>query len=363
MKLLTASLAAVFLIFTQIASTTAQGFPPSGPPQVQPISNDPVLGPICAGPMGPGRCQDVQQFLLIEQVASQIQLQPISFDPMAGPICAGPLGPGPCIFVRRYLAMQQLAVQQFPLQHIGSLPGGAPLCMGPLGPGPCDAIRNYLMQQQPGAPPVQNFDPSRVQLVNNTGTGTLDPMCSGPLGPTQCSLIGQMSLDRFSGQVPTAGSFGVASGGTPQKTAIECARRAGIDVVQFAGCAGQQVILPPNQQKVLDCAVSSRDSATFANCAAPHLGIELSDSQRTLAQCAMRANGDRTGFLNCAGGNFLNRNLSPDEQAVLNCAASAQGDAANFANCSASKIVDKLRMSRRRLPAVRFHRKEIRMAL
>ncbi|MCK1519379.1 hypothetical protein [Bradyrhizobium sp. 17] len=206
--------------------------------------------------------------------------------------------------------MQQLATQQYPLQQIGVLPNGTPLCMGPLGPGPCEAIRNYLMQQQPGAPALQPIDPARPQLVN-AGSAS-QPICNGPLGQTPCNLVGQISLDRQSGQVPSPSSFGVAGGGDPQRTAVECAKRVGLDVVQFAGCAGQQVILPQNQQKVLDCAVSSRDSVSFATCAAPNLGIRLSDDQRVLAQCAMKSNGDRTSFLGCAGGNFVGRNLSAD---------------------------------------------------
>ena len=199
----------------QVVGANAQGFPPGQPP-LQQISVDPVLGPICQGPLGPGRCEDVQRFLLIEQVASQIPVQQIGFDPNAGPICAGPLGPGPCRLVQRFLAMQQLAPQQYPLQPIGTLPNGVVLCMGPLGPGPCDAIRNYLMQQQPGAPPLQSVDPSRPQLIN--ATSTPQPMCNGPVGPTPCNLVGQMSLDRLSGQVPAPATFGVAQGGDPQRT-------------------------------------------------------------------------------------------------------------------------------------------------
>ncbi|MGY8684944.1 hypothetical protein Q2941_45460 [Bradyrhizobium sp. UFLA05-153] len=280
----------------------AQGFQPDQIP-LQHIRVDPIFGPI-QGLLGEGRCQDFRRFLLIEQVASQTQVQEVAFHPSIGPICDGPLGQAPCQVIRRYLAMQQLAPQQYPLQQIGTLPRGTALCMGPLGPGPCDAIGNYLMQQNQGGAGLQSIDPARPQLVN-TGT-TVQPMCNGPHGTKPCYLVPQMSFDGLSGQVPSPGAFGVASGGDPQRTAIECAKRVGLDVSQFAGCVGQQIILPQSQQGQLDSAVSSR-SASFASCAAPHLGIQLSDNQRILAKCAMRSNGDRAAFHGCAGGSFANR--------------------------------------------------------
>jgi hypothetical protein len=195
--------------------------------------------------------------MMIEEKASQIILQPVRFDPGVGPICDGPLGPGPCGAVQRYIAAQQLAAEQFPLQQIGNVPGVGPICAGPLGPGPCDAIRAYLMQQQPAGPaPSQPFDARHPQLANGDPS-TVEPMCSGPSGPVPCMLVGQMSLDRFSGQIPPPSSFGVpAVGSDPQRRAIECARRVGLDITQFAGCAGQQVILPREQQAVLERAAS-----------------------------------------------------------------------------------------------------------
>jgi hypothetical protein len=159
-----------------------------------------------------------------------------------------------------------------------------------------------------------------------------------------------MSLDRFGGQIPNASSFNLpAVGNDSQRLAIECARRVGLDIAQFAGCAGQRVILPPEQQAVLDCAVSNREAGSFANCAAPHLGIRLSDDQRVLAQCAMRARGEHNAFVNCAGGNFPNRNLTPDEQAVLNCATTANGSVSSFTDCAAPRVLDRLSGDQRTL--------------
>lgn len=74
-------------------STPLSSGPPPEPPQ---ISVDPVFGPMCAGPLRPGPCQDVHRFLLIQNVADGIQLQQIGLHPQYGPLCAGPMGPGPC---------------------------------------------------------------------------------------------------------------------------------------------------------------------------------------------------------------------------------------------------------------------------
>jgi hypothetical protein len=344
MKTFAWRVATLSLLFSagHAAVAAAQNILPLPPPGLQVIANDPVFGPMCAGPLGPGRCEDVRRYMMIEEKASQINLQVVGQDGF-GPLCAGPLGPGPCRAVQRYLAMQELAAEQFPLQQIGNAPGIGPTCAGPLGPVPCDAIRAYLMQQQPSSPaPMQPFDAHRPQLANGN-TNIVQPMCNGPSGSVPCTLVGQMSLDRFSGQIPPSSSFGVPTvGNDPQRLAMECARRVGLDVAQFAGCAGQQVILPRDQQAVLDCAVSQRDTPSFADCAAPHLGISVTADQRVLAQCAMRSRGDRNGFAACAGGNFLNRNLTADEQAILACAATAGGNAANFTNCAAPHVLDRL---------------------
>jgi hypothetical protein len=51
----------------------ALGF--SAAQQLQIIGQDPVLGQICAGPLGrPGPCQAVQQYIRIQQIAAQIQV-------------------------------------------------------------------------------------------------------------------------------------------------------------------------------------------------------------------------------------------------------------------------------------------------
>ncbi|MGY3426348.1 hypothetical protein ACVWZW_006852 [Bradyrhizobium sp. F1.13.4] len=190
------------------------------------------------------------------------------------------------------------------LQVIGNDPVAGPLCAGPLGPGPCAAVQQYILNQQQGQQP----GPPRVR-----------PMPGAP-GP----------------------GSGTPNSGTAQQIAIQCAQQAGGYVGLFAACAGQNVILPEKQQAVLDCAVSNSDTEGFASCAAPHFGIQLSDDQRIVADCAMQSQGDRDDFLGCAGTRFANQHLTPEQQAVLNCAATSGGDASDFASCAASRIIGAL---------------------
>jgi hypothetical protein len=309
-------------------------------PSLPIVANDPTWGPICAGPLGAGRCEDVRRYILVQQIAAQLSLQPIGNDALGRLICAGPLGPGPCDDVRFYLATRQYAAQQIPLLVVGQIPGDGPECAGPFGPGPCDAIRIYLANSQIGIPPTQQFDPRRVQMVSN-GAGNEGPLCNGPFQHVPCLLAGQIALDRVGGSLPSQISFGLPAVSNVQQLAGECARRTGLDIPAFAGCAGQRIILPQNQQDALDCAVDTRDTQSFAECAAPHLGIGLPAEQRLLARCAMRFGSNIQSFTGCAGAAFQNRDLTDDEQAILACGANANGDVTNFGTCAAPHFLSR----------------------
>jgi hypothetical protein len=199
----------------------------------------------------------------------------------------------------------------------------------------------YLLQTQKGGIPSQTANLRNIKVVA-PGAGTIGPLCDGPLGQMPCTMVAQAGLDQLGGAIPSQGTFGLPPGITSSaQLARECAQRAGIDVAAFAGCAGQQVILPINQQAVLDCAVSSQDAPTFANCAAPKLGIALSDDQRVIAGCAMSSKGQANQFAACAGGKYLQQALTPDEKAILNCAANANSDAGAFASCSADRFLSR----------------------
>ncbi|MBF4989474.1 hypothetical protein [Methylophilus sp. 14] len=317
-----------FIGFLSVGNVNA--VPP--PPQ---IGVDPIFGPMCAGPLGPGPCADVHRYLMIQEVAVTIQLHRIGIDPVVGDICQGPLGPGPCRQIQIFIATRQVAMQQVNLPVLNN--NG--VCLGPLGPGPCDAVRAYVMHAQSGVNPVpQGFKAQQPQILPQRGpNGEL--MCLSPFGPTPCNLIAQFGLDAMNGGVFSVGSFGLPPGiKNTQLLAQECAKRAGMDVNLFAMCAGQKVVLPPREHAVLDCAVSTTTAANFAACAAPNLGYSLSNDQQKTVGCAIKAKGGESNFKSCMGAAFLDRSLSADEQAFLKCAGNST-DPVAFGKCAAVPLM------------------------
>jgi hypothetical protein len=271
------------------------------------------------------------------QAMAGIQLTPAGLGPL-GPQCNGPLGPGPCDQVRLYLAMLQVAQQEFQLPSIGMDPMQGPICIGPLGPGPCNAILIYLMQTDGGAAPLPNFDLRQVQLSPVQGPGGV-AMCSAPSGNMPCAIVAQAGLDRMGGSMPTQASFELPGGlHQPQQIAAACAQRIGLDVAAFAACTGQQIILPESQHRVLDCAVSSTSAKAFGECAAPELGIKLSDEQRVLVGCAEKSRGNTQAFAQCAGGALASGRLGQNEQAILRCASGGR-DLDSFTDCVAPYVL------------------------
>jgi hypothetical protein len=129
-----------------------------------------------------------------------------------------------------------------------------------------------------------------------------------------------------------------------QKQAQQCAMlsRGGFDpngsVGVFAGCMNSQIVLSPSSHKVLDCAVSSTDVPTFANCAAPNYGVSLTDYQLTMTRCAVDASGDTSDFADCASKKLLEGRLTDDERFMLNCAKSASQNERQFRNCVARRL-------------------------
>ena len=162
----------------------------------------------------------------------------------------------------------------------------------------------------------------------------------GRFGQMPCALIGQLGLDAIgAGPIPSQSSFGLPAMSNADQLAAECASQTGLDLAAFAGCTGQQVILPERQQALLDCAVSGSTTQEFAECAARESGIRLSDDQRVLADCAMRSQGEASAFTDCAGTAFVNRALTEDEKAVLACAASPGVTSKSFVACAASRFL------------------------
>lgn len=229
------------------------------------------------------------------------------------------------------VAMQQMQLPTWRTEGI---------CLGPLGPGPCSAVRAYIMGAQSAIGQVPLFSARKPQLLPLPGPNW-EPMCAGPFGPAPCALIAQIGLDMMGGNLPPPGSFNLPAGLTDaRKLAQECAKRVGLDVASFAACAGQKVVLPPQQQAVLDCAVSTETTQAFAACAAQELGYSLSTDQKKVADCAIKAKGGEADFKACLGGAFLNKVLSADEQAILKCASNSI-DAVTFGECAAGRFMSR----------------------
>lgn len=363
--------------------------------QLQQIGFDPVAGPICNGPLGPGPCFQVARWIAMQQVAQQQlpPLTPIGSVPGVGPICAGPLGPGPCDAVRAYLVQASLGGAPGPLnlrqvQAVGTMGGGVgPACDGPFGQMPCSLVGQLGLdrigsgqippQASFGLPAVSNAGQLAAECAKRTGldlgafagcTGRQVILPERQQALLDCAVSGSTTQDfaecaaRESGiRLPDnqrvladcamrskgeASAFADCAGGAfadralteDERAVLACAASPGVTSASFVACAAPR-FLPGEQRAVLDCAISSSDATSFAECAAPNAGIKMSDDQRILARCALSSNGDTESFASCAGPAFLQQNLGPEEQAVLACAANAGGESSKFAACAANKLL------------------------
>ncbi len=326
-------------IFPSVLLILSMLFPVAANAQ-QIIGYDPQFGPICAGPMGPGPCAQVQAWIQsqgggIAPPPVLPPLQQIGSGPN-GPICAGPLGPGPCAAVQQYLQqqfgqtpqIQQAAIPQ--LQQIGTDPfTGMAICLGPLGPGPCDAVRAYLAKLASPSLPVVT-DLSAVK-IHNSPNG--EAICSGPTGRQPCSILQQEILD--SGRQATIGALPDGQNLDPQALAQQCAQRAGLDVVNFASCTGGEMVLTDSQKKIIGCASESQTTEKFASCAAPLMGVKLDDRQQKLVDCARDSGADAGKLASCAGGAVLGKRAT----ATLKCYRDNGDDKEAFAECAAGKLI------------------------
>jgi len=227
------------------------------------------------------------------------------------------------------------------LQVIGNDPNVGPICSGPLGPGPCAAIAHYLAMQRSGIPPNAGFDPLQPIQVINRNQPTVGPLCRGPQGPTPCSIVQQLKLDHSDSSVPPTAEFNIPAGLSASQLGAECARRSGLDVTIFVGCTDRKIILRSNEQKVLDCAISTPSAHKFADCAAGPLGISLSQEQYALASCAWKSRGEEISFAPCWNFGPTNADQTGIQAAVLQCAKSADDDPDKFSVCASPYILGK----------------------
>lgn len=347
-----------FLLTLAVVATLVSALPGHAQP-LQVIGHDSRFGPICAGPLGPGPCADVERYLRMRLQGmgpgalpgpgpftdpGPFAIRPITppgpfTDP--GPFAPRPpspiADPGPFANQRPFTPTPSPEMPNPPtLLQVGYVNGVGPICAGPLGPGPCAAVAQYLQALNAAAPRIPAVTQQDLNTVRSVpGVG---PVCQTAMGAVPCAQAQQMRLDSFSGALPSQASFGIPQGLSAVDLARRCAQRVGMDATLFAACTGKQVVLPENLQKVMDCAVKSRETEDFAKCSAGHLGMRLSSDQGTAVDCALSSNGDRDDFISCAGEAFLTKNLDEDQGRVLSCAADAAGDAQTFRQCAARAL-------------------------
>jgi hypothetical protein len=351
-------------------------------------------GPLCNGPLGPGPCVSIARWIALQQLAAnQVQMpMVIANAPGVGPICAGPLGPGPCEAVRAYLMQASLgagvpAMNLRAVTPVGVLPMGlGPSCNGPFGPVPCHLLGQFGLDGIVG-----DGIPARTSFGLPTVSDAMQLA-------QQCANIAKLDIGAFAGctgqQVVLTGRQHAildcaVSNSTMQNFAACAAKESGVNLsddqrllarcaVQSQGqsqsflqCAGssfagrlltsdEQAILAcgaahhsnsaafaqcatprflgRQERATLECAMNAGDLQSFASCAAPNIGVSMSNDQRVLARCALSSGGDATSFAACAGTGMFANGLGPREQAVLGCAVNASGDRARFASCAAQNI-------------------------
>ena len=344
------------------------------------IGHDPRFGPICAGPLGPGPCADVARYIAMQRglpppgmpvplppigvppapiPLGLPPLQQVGFVPGIGPICAGPLGPGPCAAVQQYLMSIRENAPRLPvvtsqdLQMVNNMPGVGPVCRGPMGAVPCSQLQQQRLDSFSGAlPPQASFGVPQgleaVQLAQQCAAKvgldtTLFAACTGRQAVLPDNLhkvvdcaVASRETEEFS--KCAAGPLGIRLS-DDQQTAVACAVDSNGDEDDFINCAGSAFLdktLNRDQRKVLECASDADgDAQAFARCASRELGQHLSDDQRTAVNCAVESKGDKDDFITCAGSTLLNQKLNRDQRKVLECAANSDGESGKFVSCAA----------------------------
>jgi hypothetical protein len=170
----------------------------------------------------------------------------------------------------------------------------------------------YLQQQEFGVPPrVLPMPGPGPQVIGNSPVG---PICSGPLGPGPCALVAQYIQQHPQGPPPGTPQFYQplnfsSVGAQAQQIGIDCAQQSintSNIIDSFVSCAGQQVILPSDQQALINCAAQS--------------------------------GGQVYGFVACEGGNIINNQLTPEQQIAVQCVADTGGQPYAAAGCAATQL-------------------------
>lgn len=283
-------------------------------------------------------------FLFAATSAYTQALQVLWVDPAQGPICAGPLGPGPCQVVANYMAAHGFQAVGVPLNN--QLPNVLPV--PPAGGGPLvvnmpDLNSSVLVNQVPGA----------IQCAQMTGQDrqvNVDAflVCTrGAIVLNQDSATLVSCAEQANGETNAlaqcAGRGLIASRLTPnQMKAVDCVVKDSDDEDSFASCLGGVAAdeLNPQQRKLLSCATDNDiDSAEFGVCAGRAMfGDKLSPEANAAIDCAIQSQGDYGQFGTCAANKFLNLHLNPEQQIAVQCVVTTGGQPYAAAACAASRL-------------------------
>ena len=271
-------------------------------------------------------------------------LQVLWIDPAQGPICAGPLGPGPCSAVAQWIATHGAQSVGVPMNN--SLPNTLPIQPGG-GMASVDnipaidasvstdavagAIQCAQMTGQDQQVDVQKFLVcTRGGIVLNKDSAVLVSCAEQANG--DIAAMGQCAGRGFIGSRLSQN----------QMKALDCAVKNSDDENGFAGCIGGVLAdrLSPQQRKVLDCATDSGvDTAEFGVCAGKAMfGDRLSPEANAAIDCAVESQGDYGQFGACAANKFLNLRLNPEQQIAVQCVVSSGGQPYVAAGCAASRL-------------------------
>ena len=270
----------------------------------------------------------------------------VGHHPVFGPMCAGPLGPGPCAQVQQYILDQQRRLMgQFPPPP--PLPGQGSSISGGGIPG-IPAWQGPGLLSPPGMGPGGSPQQVALQCARRAGldarafaacTGGNLVLPAREHAVLDCA-VSSTTTRRFA--ECAAPELGIRLT-RQQRVVADCAMRSDGDRSDFVSCAGSALVggeLTSEQRAVLRCAEDAGGEASrFASCAASRIvGPRLSREQRIAVECAAESGGSASGFATCAGTKVLNLNLNPEQQIAVQCVASTGGQPYAAAGCMATRL-------------------------
>ncbi|MGO7153214.1 hypothetical protein AB9E18_10200 [Rhizobium leguminosarum] len=315
------------------------------------------------------------------------EVSQIGDDPNVGPICMGPLGPGPCGAVRAYLARlaapSPSVVGDFGDVTVAAsdVPGVEAMCSGPTGQQPCSLLQQSVVDS--GRPPSIGMLPNAQDLpledlakqcAQRAGLDVVNfASCTGRemiLTERQKEIVdcASTSDDKVAFGSCAAKSMGFSLNDRQQKL-LDCAHENSADMDDFQSCAGTAVLgsrasgtlkcykdangdgeafaacaggkllgdaLTSDQKEAIACVARSSDASDLALCAVDQSG--LSDDEQAVVKCAVQSEGTASDFMGCAGTDVVEKYIGRDASAVLRCGVDS-GDAEDFATCAATDIL------------------------